>query len=366
MTRTQPRKGSIAAICAVAMVALVGFTALGVETSLGWMFKKEIQKGLDAATKGGASELDGTSVGVGNAQTMAVTIAASNTAGGNPIAITTSDVIYGVYTSGVGFAPSSDPSDPNINAIRINHSISMGTGFASGAMFGTTSISPAAVAIGLRATAGAPSVKCFLPVAIPNCTVENMFAAGTVQTVDFQFGSTTQNNASWMLPTGANAADLKTYLDMLAGGNCDTMSDPMEISVGDIVPQNNGEVVPAIDSLGALVSASSDYWDTSLWGTQPAQYYKPSKSLVNPWTKVYEAPVAIVSDPDFEGSCSGPLSGNAEVTGFIKAAVYEVVKDGSTKFFTMRLDATTITDGLETGGTGPDYGIVTYPTSNPL
>ena len=39
-------EGSIAAIASISMTALLGFTALGVDLSLGWLGKKELQKGL--------------------------------------------------------------------------------------------------------------------------------------------------------------------------------------------------------------------------------------------------------------------------------------------------------------------------------
>jgi hypothetical protein len=358
---SERRAGSIAVLGIVLLVAVVGFTALGVEGTLAWITRMELQNALDAGTKAGATFLDGTSGGITLAQQNAVTIANRNTAGGQVLSITTADVETGVYTSGVGFAPGGTPA--TVNALRIVHSVDVGTSFASGA-FDTPVLRPTATAIGLRAAVGAGEADCFLPIAVPECVIEDLAGTGTLEDTMFVFGSSGVNNAAWVgdSTTTPSASWLQSQISSIADGTCAGHT----VSVGTDVGLNNGVVVPALDELDDAVESSTTTWSSSIWGSLPAQW---SDSDIDPakFGNVIEANIVMIDVPGWCDAGGGPLSGNAPVAGFVKGAVYDVHWQGGaapTKRFGMRIDLTTLTEGTDAGG--PNFGVVSYVTSNPV
>ena len=361
-------EGSIAAIASISMTALLGFTALGVDLSLGWLGKKELQKGLDAATKGGAFYLDGTDEGVTAAKAGAVAIAAANTAAGTSIAIDLADVETGIYDG--TFTVSTDAAA--VNAIRIRHSVQLGIHFAGASGVGSTTINPAAQAIGTRMPYGASEAECYLPVAIPECVVKALATYGTtnLEDVAFIFGSSTENNAAWVSDDSStpSASYLVNQIQSLEDGSCAGST----VSIGDPVGLNNGEIVPAINEMADAVNESTQTWDDAIWGTQPPQAGDwASYTLIEAtnYGKIMEGPVLVVDVGDDYCTNGGPLSGTAAITGFIKGAVYDVMKGpgADKKSFVMRLNTLEITDErVASVGTAPDYGVVYYGTGNPL
>jgi hypothetical protein len=359
---SERRTGSIAVLGTVLLVSVVGVTAVGVEGTLAWITRMELQNALDAGTKAGAAFLDGTSDGITLATQNAVAIANRNTAGGQALAITAADVETGVYTSGVGFAPGGVAAD--VNALRILHSVDLGTSFANGA-FATPVFRPTATAIGLRAAVGAGEADCVLPIAVPLCVIEDLAEAGTVEDTTFVFGSTGVNNAAWVgdSTTTPSASWLQSQIQSIVDGTC---AGGDTLSVGTQVGLNNGVVVPALNEIDAAIESSTATWSSSIWGSLPAQW---SDSDVDPakFGHVIESTIVIIDPPGWCDAGGGPLSGDAPIVGFVKGAVYDVHWQGGaapTKRFGMRLDLTTISEGSDVGG--PNYGVVSYTTSNPV
>jgi hypothetical protein len=363
------RQGSVAVIAVVSLVTLLGFTAVGVDLSLGWLAKKELQKALNAATKGGAHYLDGTDAGVTSAKNQAIALAAANKAAGKAIAISASDIETGIYNDTTGTFTASTVA-ASINSIRIKSSVSVNASFAKGGSFGTNKVTAGAQATGTMIAYGASEVECFIPVAIPKCVVEELYKAGgnTLEDVAFIFGSSSTNNSAWVSDDASTPSSsyLVKQIESLENNTCAGHT----VSIGDTLGLNNGQVVPALNEVADAVNGSSVWWKESVWGTKPAKSGDWSTYSLIPDTnygKIFEGPIVIVDVGSSYCTTGGPLSGTAPVSGFIKGAVYNVMKGPSAakQSFVMRLNSLEDTDqGVATSSAAPDYGVVYYGSGN--
>src|SRR6185369_3633604 len=145
----------------------------------------------------------------------------------------------------------------------------VGASFASAA-FDTPMLRPTATAIGLRAAVGAGEADCFLPIAVPECVIEDLAGTGTLEDTMFVFGSSGVNNAAWVGDSTAtpSASWLQSQIASIENGSCAGHT----LSVGTDVGLNNGVVVPALNELDNAVESSTTTWSSSIWGSLPGQW----------------------------------------------------------------------------------------------
>lgn len=91
------QRGATAVLAAIVIVVLVGMLGLVIDLGVVYVRKTELQNAADAAALAGARELNGTSAGVQDAATQAISIAALNGLdfAATPVAITNSNLAFG-------------------------------------------------------------------------------------------------------------------------------------------------------------------------------------------------------------------------------------------------------------------------------
>lgn len=99
-TRTgtlQQQRGATAVLAAIVIVLLVGILGLVIDLGVVYVRKTELQNAADAAALAGARELNGTTTGVQNAATQAISIAALNGLdfAATPVAIGNANLAFG-------------------------------------------------------------------------------------------------------------------------------------------------------------------------------------------------------------------------------------------------------------------------------
>ena len=359
-TRAGGRTGSVAVIMALVLVVVAGFAALVIDLGYTRYVRAELQIAADAGANAATAELDGTSAGLANARAVAVAVAGLNKAAGEAVTLdgndsndAAGDIVTGVW-DGESFTPSSSAAD--VNAIRVQpHRDDLST-FFSRLAFARSVMETSALATSRGIRGGAGEVACFLPIAIADCLIDDLYGSDGVLEIDLVLNPAGIDNVGWARPgANPNASWLRSQIgDCLYDGS---------VAVGDPIGLNNGVINAALSALADEVSASEEEWDEDLWGELPAQ---ASRSGVSPgsYGSVYAGPI-LTFDDDSYCSSGGSFTGTVYVSGFVWGAIYDVITSGSasSKNIKVRLD----TAGDHAAGTaagGPDYGVqIDVPSS---
>ncbi len=342
--RLRRRRGAVAIIVVLALVTLLGVSALVVDLGYATASKQELQAGADAGAHAGAVYLDGTDESLVNAPAAAVAAAGFNEADNSPVVLDPSaDITLGQWDS-VSQTFSSAATAMETNAIRVTTRRDDLPAWFSHAVSGRTALSAAVEAIGHRSTTGAGQVACFLPLAVPLCAIETSPGSGVYHDeMIFTLNPPSVNNVAWAKVDGG-VPSTDYVRDMLTNCEFDGTLD-----VGDIVGLNNGVLDAALMELADMVDASSTLWKPD-WGGMPAQ---AARSSIHNWGNTFESPIAVIDDPTKCLSPSDPFLGEWPVVGIAWGAVFEVIASGpaAEKNIKMRIDLETPrAEGTGSGG----------------
>jgi hypothetical protein len=158
--------------------------------------------------------------------------------------------------------------------------------------------------------------------------------------MDITFGPDNGDNGAWarLGSSRPNAASIRSQLDSCTD----------QPTTDDIVSLNNGQVSSAAKQLVDMVTASTDTWDTSEWGAQPARSSRSGISAAN-YGKVYYTEIIVFEDPE---NCSNTSFNDTglEVKGFATAAIWDVDTSGSAAQRKIRMKITCSANDEPAGG----------------
>ena len=330
--RRETRTGSIAVIAGVSFTLLIGMAAVSIDLGRARVVKTELQYIADAAAHAAVSPLDGTSDGITTANTVINGVVSQAQVYG--ITPTVDQVETGYYDQATGWHTSTDPAQ--VKAVKVTLSAQVGYVVLSRAAFGTTSLTPRAKGAAAKeqfisessAENPAGEVECFIPIAIPSCVIDDMMEDGDPSVTGTWQPSTT-NNVAWADDNGnPNASTLNAQINSLSGG----CSGGATMEVGSNVYLNNGMITSVAQTIGTFLNTkSTEMWNTSEWGTIPARSAS-SAVTASRYGHIISGPMVVFQDTSYCASGgSGPLNGTKQITGFVYAAVYDVVATGGNK-----------------------------------
>jgi hypothetical protein len=325
----------------LALLPLIGFTALVVDFGMLQVERTQLQGALDAGALAGVGYLDGTEAGVFLAVEMAREFAAANTVMGEPVDLGYHDVMPGYYdVEQDHFVSSWDPEQ--VNALYVESELQgIGTFFA-GAAFGIDFLSVQRSSIARRGTYyPAGKAPCFLPFAVPECFLDDPEGA---EMMALRMSSANIDNTGWANP---HEEVTDTGVANQLGGQCG--SDPAV--VGESVYLQNGQMNSAFQLIHDMLETSTDPWDTSKWGALPPPMgseddpeaipgTKYSVSTVEPYGNVIQGPIIIFDPRGGECGASTQFNQTAPITGFAWAVVYDVDSKSMEKNLRVHLDMT--------------------------
>ncbi len=320
------------------MTVLLGAAAVVIDFGRGRVLKQQLRNASEAAAHAGAAQLDGTTEGLDAARTMAVSVAASNLVGTDPVVLdpnTTNDpagdIVLGYWEDEV-FYPSTDPSITTTVQV-VSQKPDVATYFAGVALEEPTmDIGDFAIAQG-----GGPGASdCPFPLAIPDC---ELTALPDICDGELLLTSARVDNGAWARP-GSTQANANFIRDSLDPSVCAAAS-----GLSDILTLNNGQVNSAFPEMGDAVNDYGVAWDTSLYGTLPPQ---STGSVVSPYGKALIGQIMVFDDPD--DCVDTTFTGVHEVVGFATLIIYDVINQGSNKQIKAKTYCTMNPGGVGGGG----------------
>jgi hypothetical protein len=332
------------------MTVLLGFAAIGVD--LGWAryVKVELQHAADAGAHAGVLQLDLTTQGLTDANTFANTIAGDNYAAGSPVTLASGAVETGIWATDA-FTPSTDPAQ--VNAVRVHSEIPALSLFFSPAAIRRTSVDVGATSIMWRPLQSTSDAYCYLPLAMPACLIGYHDGVSDMEEVTIALQPAGMDAVAWARP---NAPANTSWSTSQINGQC----SGGDAGVGDPVYLQNGAAISALSALASAINNSSTTWSTSKWGTLPTRPTNSSITVPH-WGHTFEGPIMLFDGgPEYCMPGGGSYTGSYPITGFMWAAVYDVVNTGSVADRTIKLRLDPMTDHEISGigsSSGPDYGL---------
>jgi hypothetical protein len=337
-------------VVALMLAVLLGLAALVIDLGYQGAAQAELQAAADAAAHAGAMQLDGTSEGLATATAAAVDFAAFNAAAGEPVVLDPdAEVVLGIWDDASASFMAGGATEL-IDTVQITARRDDLPAWFAHAAFGHDALAASVQSVARRTWEGAGQVRCFLPLAVPVCVIEDVYGRDGVNMVDLVLNPPGVNNVAWARPdANPSASWLSNQI-----WNC-TYDGSVEVI--DSVNLNNGVINSVLADLADKVEASDTTWDTGLWGALPAQ---AARSGIAPalYGHTLEGPIALFDDDSY---CTSPhaMNGTEEILGFVWGAVYEVTTNGpaASRTIKMRLETTEFHD-MGTASGGPDYGVV--------
>ncbi len=344
------QRASMAAVVAVSMFVLLGFAALVIDIGALYHVQAQFQIACDATALSGASHIDGTGEGLDRATEAAYGAGTLNTILGEPIPADELHLEFGLWDGASGqFIPTNDVEV--IDAIRV-HSEPRGVSTPlAGVAWGLGLNDVSASAIGIRPPPEpVEQVDCFLPVAMPLCTYEQIEAGGHPWVMSFQLANDSSDTLAWAHPGGASAANVSDALQAIVDGECPGAG----VEIGDPVPMTNGVQAGTLIDIRRLLLETSDPWDTSLWGGKPvADEFSAIPDAKYPGSGVIQGPVAVFEQ---EGAACGSIKFNQTepLERFVWGVLFDVYSGpGQHKGGQLYID---MEHDFETPGTGGSGG----------
>lgn len=263
------RRGN-ATVFGLALVPLLGFSALAVDIGAQRMTENELRHATKAAALGGAGYLDGTLEGLYSAINGAVMVGNMNVVY-EGFQVTADDVELGQYDNGVFtvYDPASVQDPSIINAVRVVTNHNQNAILAPVLSSSLTTLPSAADSTAMRPTGGtARFVPCYLPFAIPACVFEaDWLKLRQPQPLEFILNVAGDDNVGWGLPlinpnTNAINAQITGQCDQ---GVAET-GDTVQISNG----QNNSAVMLMSEIINENHPVQPDPWPTDYF-SRPAR-----------------------------------------------------------------------------------------------
>ncbi|MBX2797372.1 MAG: Tad domain-containing protein [Myxococcales bacterium] len=337
------RRGNAATV-AVCLVGLLGFGSVVVDIGIVVLAETQLQVTLDSAALAAAGTLDGTDAGIVAARRAAADIAGQHTVLGAAVTLTADDLVFGAFGE-EGFVVSSvaqeiDAAQVSVDGVPVSLTL-------SGVSFGLSEVDAEASSIARRPAGGGSlaSTQCYLPLAIPDCVLDDVTAGSQPAPMKFTFTPTPSDNVAWGRPDGQpNTNWIRNQLE-------DGCSDE-PIVVGEWMDPSEGAHNDALhtvrDILNNTESTSPDPWIDA--APMPARdgvsANVPTDSEI--WApnfgNVIQGPVALVDAGDC-GSTS--FKQDLKITGISWGAIYDVQskggggRNGSQKNLWLQLDVLT-------------------------
>lgn len=346
--QNRERRGNII-VAALLLVVAVGFAALVIDVGYTRTVHYQLQNASDAAAHAGAAYLDTTSAGVTSARNAAIAVGGVNTANGNAVTLTTSDIEFGDWDGGT-FTTTNNAAD--IDAIRVTARLTNMNAFFSRVAFNQDSLSASARSIAMMAPPSPPSaVDCFIPIAIPLCSLQR-YATGTIPSITFEFSSAIVDNAGWAdLFTNPSASTVRDQLN-----NCNHSG---EATVGDTVYLNNGEVTNGLQNLATAIENSTTRWDSTALGTIPTRMTSSAVRAAY-YGHTFEGPVPVFDQGNQDCNDINFVH-SYPIAGFAWGVIFDVRATGSNKNVKLRINNTLEEDFGTAGGGTVDAGVIYRP-----
>ena len=345
------RQGASAIVIALSMVVLLGAAALVVDIGHITTVQAELQAAADAGAHAGARQLDGTEDGLLLATEQALRFVSSNEAAQQAVSIDSegSSLELGVWEDG-SFEPGGDAAE--INAVRVVARRADLIPWFSGAAFGRDALAASAESIVVHDRDAAGEVACFLPMAVADCTITDLYEDG-VNYVDFYVNPPAIDNVGWAMPEGNPSANwLRNQLR-----DCNHEGTA---SVGGDIGLSNGTVTSVLTEMADMLNeGTGTSWNTSHWGELPDQLGH-SGVAEGAFGNTIEGVMFTFTDSDYCAGGGGGFNEHQEISGFVWASIYDVVTHGPAADRTIRVRLE-VTDTREvgTGGGGTqDFGVI--------
>lgn len=342
-------RGNTAVIVALGFTTILAFGAFTVDLGYVRVVQAQLQNAADAGSHAGTAQLNGTAEGIVAARAMAATVTLQNLAGGTPVEVSPEDIHVGVW-DGLTFTEGGDPAD--VNAVRVDARAPGVPLFFAPAAVGQSSLALAAQATMNTVHSGASAVDCYMPIAMPDCVVEQVQRDG-LQDITLTLNPAPGDNVGYARANGSvNAAFTRDQVaDCTAGGTA---------SVGDPLTLQNGEAVSALDAVVDAISGSSTTWDASKWGVLSDPMDR-SSIPASKYGHTFEGVVLVFDAPDEYCTGGGAWNGEHQISGFVWGAVFDARNSGAAadRTLRMRLDTSEIRD-IGTSGGGLDLGIMDW------
>ncbi|MED5374134.1 MAG: pilus assembly protein TadG-related protein [Myxococcota bacterium] len=361
--QTRPsRGGNVVVIVALSLVAVLGVAAVAIDGGFARYHRVELQNASDAAAHAAVLAFDGTEEGLWTARQAAVSIAALNTAAGDPVILDPNedndpagDIVSGYWDAETGaFTASLDPE--LVDAFRVTARNEALQTYFAGAAFGRQDLVVSVDTVGLKPEAlPAGAVDCYLPLAIPACRIEQ-YGSGEILDIDFVLNPDGGDNVGWAL-LGSGSVSASTLEEQI--NNCQASG---EVQNASIVSLNNGAINTVLSAMADAVGDSDTVWRDEVWGTQGAPMEKSLVDKNGDYGNTFEGPI-IVFDEQGQPCDEVKFTQDYPVKGFYWAAVYDVRSKGAAaeKNIRVRIDTTAEVDvGTRSGGEYDD-GILYQP-----
>jgi hypothetical protein len=333
------------------MVVLLGAAALVVDIGHITTVQAELQAAADAGAHAGARQLDGTAEGLELATEQALRFVSSNEAAQQAVSIDGdgSSLELGVWEDG-SFAAGGDTDE--INAVRMVTRRADLIPWFSGAAFGRDALAASAVSIAVHDQDAAGEVACFLPMAVADCTITDLYDTG-VNYVDFYVNPPAVDNVGWAMPDGnPNASWLRNQLR-----DCNHEGTA---SVGGDIGLQNGTVTSVLTEMADMLNeGTGTSWNNGYWGDLPEQL-DHSGVAEESFGNTIEGVMFTFTDSDYCAGSGGGFNEHQEISGFVWASIYDVVTHGPAAGRTVRVRLE-VTDTREVGNGGggtQDFGVI--------
>jgi len=357
-------------IAAVSFGVLCAFSALVIDLGYVGLVEAQLQTATDAGALAGARLLNGTAEGMVNARAAAVLLADSNDANGTAVDVDpnmTNDpaggVVLGVW-DGAAFGASTVPAD--VNAVLVRSSRGDLRPFFSKVAFGTTRLGAGVHSIAVAGPlTGASEVPWYLPFSLPECLWET-WDDNTLQDMTFVLNPPGTDNTGWTaIGDNPTASWIRDFFASISGCMKSWATDGTVpgscalASTSDQANHTNGEIDSGLQYIAKNIGSEGIPWDSSLWGTLPAQ--QPNSSIkASDYGMVYAGPIPVFqSGSEYCSGSGGSWTTTEPIAFFVWAVIYDVVNTGgaSSKTVYMRLDLDTVYNVGDWGG-GDDHGVL--------
>lgn len=232
------QRGVAAPMAAVAMMAIVGLSALGIETGRLALTGNEAQNAADAAATTAARAL----LDDGNPRTEALAVLARNSINGE--AVSSSHLVgleIGNYSAELGFVSNLVPN----NAVRATVGYEVNNLLAGAVGMPTSHVTKTAIATFQGIVTGTPT----LPIVIGDCLFDDL-CLDEICLPHLGVVPSPIDNSAWTgFFDGGNLNSVRDYFPPECGGE----GKSAELSKGDFINVTNGDLNPLFDAVSCMV-----------------------------------------------------------------------------------------------------------------
>lgn len=360
-TARQPNRRGNALYSVATMLAMCGFGALAVDIGHARMVRAELQRAADAGAQAGAAYLDGTDAGCASAAKAALWYANSNGVDGASAQFDQGSLSFG-FENDSGTYSLGGRCDASSTVLRVEKSVDSISAIFAPIAFGVNRMGASARATVMRPPpTGASAVNCFLPVAVPQCSITGP------GTFNFRRSSNGVDTAGWA-SLGSASASASFFKAQLSGRAC------IGASVSDMANLQNGNTMSAEavakDRINHRTTSTGvsldlpDAWPADEWGLPSSSSAMSGSKILSRYFGKFGigGPVMLITAGDKNGNGVDDLcdpnppnyTGQMRIAGFAYGMIYDVASGDIAIQVDTEHDASEfVTAG---GGTNP-YGM---------